>query len=83
MTFDMNKTMSAEEILKNNKFANCSVDELKNYWEEMKQFYTCGWIDSDTPLGAMRDAYCKDYPAGIVIMEADFMRAVCVRTYEG
>ena len=48
----------------------------------MKYFYENGWISSDTLLGKMRDIYCKEFPAGIVIMEQDLMRAICCKVFD-
>ena len=74
--------MTNEKTLKGNKFADCTIEELHNYWNEMKDFYENGWISSDTLLGKMRDIYCKEFPAGIVIMEQDLMRAICCKVFD-
>lgn len=74
--------MTNEEILKENEFANCTIEELHNYWEEMKDFYSCGSIDFNTPLGKMRDIYCSKYPTGIVIMEQELMRAIVCKVFD-
>ncbi len=68
--------MSNKEILKNNKFADCNKESLERYWEELKNFYQNGWVSSDTALGKMRDAYCDEFPAGIIVMEQDLLRAI-------
>ena len=71
--------MDKEKILQCNLFADCSEEELRQYWDEMKEFYRDGWISSDTALGMMRDNYCNKYVAGVVIMEQDLLRAIaCV-----
>ena len=50
--------MDKEKILQCNLFADCSEEELRRYWDEMKEFYRDGWIASGTKLGDMRDKYC-------------------------
>ena len=76
------ENMDKEEILHNNFFASCSKEELGQYWDEMKQFYRDGWIAFGTHLGDMRDKYCEKYPAGIVIMEQDLLRAITVKMFD-
>ena len=48
----------------------------------MKLFYRDVWIASGTALGEMRDKYCDMYPAGIVIMEQDLLRAIAIKMFE-
>ena len=74
--------MDKEKILQGNLFANCSEEELRRYWDEMKEFYRDGWIAFGTHLGDMRDKYCEKYPAGIVIMEQDLLRAITVKMFD-
>ena len=74
--------MDNEKILKGNLFADCSEEELRQYWDEMKEFYRDGWIAFGTHLGDMRDKYCDMYPAGIVIMEQDLLRAIAVKMFD-
>ena len=74
--------MDKEKILKGNLFSNCSEEELRQYWDQMKLFYRDGWIAFGTHLGDMRDKYCEKYPAGIVIMEQDLLRAITVKMFE-
>ena len=74
--------MDKEKILQNNLFADCSEEELRQYWDEMKEFYRDGWIASWTTLGEMRDKYCDMYPTGIVIMEQDLLRAIVIKMFE-
>lgn len=69
--------MTNEKILEGNKFSDCSIDELRNYWTEMKEsVYENGWIAVGTPLGNMRDVYCKDSSYGMVVMERDLLTAI-------
>ena len=74
--------MDKEKILQNNLFSNCSEEELRQYWDEMKEFYRDGWIAFGTHLGDMRDKYCEKYPAGIVIMEQDLLIAIAIKMFE-
>ena len=74
--------MDKEKILQNNLFADCSEEELRQYWDEMKEFYRDGWIAFGTHLGDMRDKYCEKYSAGIVIMEQDLLRAITVKMFD-
>lgn len=74
--------MEKEKILANNLFANCSEKELSQYWDEMKEFYRDGWIQSNTALYKMRDAYCNKVPTGIVIMEQDLLRAIACMVFD-
>ena len=74
--------MDKEKILQCNLFADCSEEELRQYWDQMKEFYRDGWIASWTTLGEMRDKYCDMYPAGIVIMEQDLLRAIAIKMFE-
>ena len=74
--------MDKEKILRCNLFADCSEEELRRYWDEMKEFYRDGWIAFGTHLGEMRYKYCDMYPAGIVIMEQDLLRAITVKMFE-
>ena len=74
--------MDKEEILNGNLFADCSEEELRQYWDEMKEFYRDGWIAFGTHLGDIRDKYCEKYPAGIVIMEQDLLRAITVKMFD-
>ena len=43
--------MDKEKILQCNLFADCSEEELRCYWDEMKEFYRDGWIAFCTHLG--------------------------------
>lgn len=74
--------MDKEKILQNNLFSDCSEEELRRYWDEMKEFYRDSWIASGTPLGDMRDKYCEKSPVGIVIMEQDLLRAITVKMFD-
>lgn len=74
--------MDKEEILNGNLFADCSEEELRQYWDQMKLFYRDVWIASGTALGEMRDKYCDMYPAGIVIMEQDLLRAIAIKMFD-
>lgn len=74
--------MDKEKILQNNLFADCSEEELRQYWDEMKEFYRDGWIAFGTHLGDMRDKYCEKHPTGIVIMEQDLLRAITVKMFD-
>ena len=75
--------MTNEKILEGNKFADCTIEELHNYWNEMKDFfYNDGWISSDTPLGKMRDVYCNEFLTGVVVMEQDLMRAIVCKVFD-
>ena len=74
--------MDKEKILQNNLFSDCSEEELRQYWDAMKEFYRDGWIAFGTKLGDMRDKYCEMYPAGIVIMEQDLLRAIAIKMFE-
>ena len=74
--------MDKEKILKGNLFSDCSEEELRQYWDEMKEFYRNGWIAFGTRLGNMRDKYCEKCPAGIVIMEQDLLRAITVKMFD-
>ena len=74
--------MEKEKILRGNLFSDCSEEELRQYWDAMKEFYRDGWITFGTKLGDMRDKYCEISPAGIVIMEQDLLRAIAVKVFE-
>ena len=74
--------MDKEKILQNNLFSDCSEEELRQYWDEMKEFYRDGWIAFGTHLGDMRNKYCEKYPTGIVIMEQDLLRAIAIKMFE-
>ena len=74
--------MDKEKILKGNLFSDCSEEELRQYWDAMKEFYRDGWIAFGTKLGDMRDKYCEIHPAGIVIMEQDLLRAIAIKMLE-
>ena len=74
--------MNKEKILHGNLFANCSEEELRLYWDEMKEFYRDGWIAFGTKLGDMRDKYCEMYTTGIIVMEQDLLRAITVKMFD-
>ena len=74
--------MDKEKILQGNLFANCSEEELRLYWDEMKEFYRDDWIAFGAKLGDMRDKYCEIYPTGIIVMEQDLLRAITVKMFD-
>ena len=75
--------MDKKKILQGNLFADCSEEELRLYWDEMKEFYRDGWIAFGTKLADMRDKYCEIYhPTGIIVMEQDLLRAITVKMFD-
>lgn len=68
--------MSNNEILKNNKFANCTRSELLFLWYGLKRFYVEGWCADDNPLTPYKNAYCKENSLGVTLVEQDLLRAI-------
>lgn len=69
--------MSNNEILKSNKFANCTRSELLSLWSGLKRFYVEGRCADDNPLTFYKDAYCKEfYSMGVTLCEQDLLRAI-------
>lgn len=68
--------MDSHTILKNNKFAGCSREELEILWLGLKQFYTEGWYTADNPLTPYKNAYCEESHMGLTFCEQDLLRAI-------
>lgn len=73
--------MSINEILKNNKFANCTIPELLFLWEGLKQFYEDGYCADDNPLTPYKNAHCNESPMGVTLTEQDLLRAIACKTF--
>lgn len=68
--------MDSHTILKNNKFAGCSREELAILWLGLKKFYAEGWYTEDNPLTPYKNAYCEESHIGVLLVEQDLLRAI-------
>ena len=68
--------MEYHPILQNNKFADCSREELAVLWWGLKSFYNEGWYTADNPLTPYKNAYCEESHIGVVLVEQDLLRAI-------
>lgn len=71
--------MTDKEILKGNLFSECNQEELKIFWEGIKDFYDKGWFEYENPVTPYKDEYCKISSLGVVRVEQDLLRAIAVK----
>lgn len=71
--------MKYHPILKNNKFADCSKEELAILWWGLKRFYTEGWFTADNPLVPYKNAYCEESHIGLALVEKDLLTAIAYK----
>ena len=69
-------------ILKNNKFADCSKEELAVLWSGLKRFYSDGYCTADNPLTPYKNAYCEESHIGVLLVEQDLLRAIACEFLE-
>ena len=70
------QNMDCHSILKNNKFAGCSKEELTILWQGLKRFYSEGWCAADNPLTPYKNAYCEESHIGVFLVEQDLLKAI-------
>mgnify|MGYP007000685604 CR=1 FL=1 len=73
--------MTTEKILENNKFKNCSTEELQTLWLGLKQFYSDGWCSETNPITPYKNLYCAESPIGVVQVEQDLLRAIACKCF--
>lgn len=74
--------MTNKEILRGNKFANMTYDDLQLMWDGLKRFYEYGCFAWDNPLRPYKQLYCEESPVGIMRVEQDLLRAIACKMFE-
>lgn len=73
--------MTKEIILKGNKYADCTLEQLQELWKGLMRFYEVGWCEEDNPITPYKEAYVAESPVGVVNMEQDLLRRIAVFTF--
>lgn len=76
--------ISNENILKNNHFANCSIEEIKVLWDNLRNYYSNGYIAENSPLKSFQIQYLQEYEHGIglIVMEKHLLTVMAVKYVE-
>lgn len=68
--------MKPSLLLQNNKFANCSKEELETLWKGLIRFYDTDKFEEDNPITPYKEVYTADGIVGLVNMEWDLLRKI-------
>ena len=73
-----------KDILENNLYAGCTMEELHDLWEGYKKAaYEVGWYTEDNPMTKYKDKYVERIGSlGVVLSEQDLLRAIAYKCFE-
>lgn len=72
--------MKPSLLLQNNKFANCSKEELETLWKGLIRFYDTDKFEGDNPITPYKEVYTADGIVGLVNME-DLLRKIVLTMF--
>lgn len=72
-----------EMFLEENKFANFSLEELKEIFDQYRFFCSNGYTPKNTKLDEIREEICKEIPFGVTAMQTQLLTAIVVKVFLG
>lgn len=72
-----------EMFLEENKFANFSLEELREIFDQYRFFCNNGYTPKNTELDKIREKICEEIPFGVTAMQMQLLTAIVVKWFWG